>query len=130
MANDSSNPGKVEVNGEAPALDPTRRNQITVALASNGGLKRIEGKLKQGLDEAGWSQAIREYADVLLRGGEVTTFPELEERIYDHIKANERGTTVPGSSGAPDLAVPRDALDHGATQVKKELAEILQPKKK
>lgn len=132
MANNSTNQAKVEVNGDAPGLNPTLQNQITMGLAQNGGLKRIEAKLKEGLDEAGWSQTVREYATLLLRNGEVTTYPELEEKVKRHIFADSNGNTTNDNSGgapAPNLAVPREALERGAAQVRKELAGVLEMKK-
>lgn len=120
---------KVEINGDEAALDPTRRNLITVQLVQNGGANRIQAKLKQALDEDGWSQAIREQADVLLRSGEVTTFEELEQRILQMIKDNENGPTREGSTPT-SLQPSRQALEYGAVQVKKELEGIMVLKKK
>lgn len=130
MSNDNTKDSdKIAVNGEEAALDATKRNQITLQLLENGGVKRVEAKLKQALDETGWSQAIREQADVLFRSGEVTTYDECMQRILEMMKNNENGPTREGSTPT-SLQPTREALEHGATQVKKELEGIMVLKKK
>lgn len=125
MANSDQPKGKIEVNGDTAGINPTLRNQIITRLAINGGIQRIEAKMKQGLDEAGWSQAIREQATQLLRSGEVTTFPELEERIQTMI-----GYPLVDSEGTmSSLQVTTDNVRPGADQIKKEVLDVTEDKK-
>lgn len=129
MANNStSNADKVEVNGEEAALDPTRRNQITLALLRNGGVKRIEAKLQQALDESGWSEAMRDQIDVLLRSGEASTYDEVRQRVLQMMADHENGPT-PENSTPTNLQPTREALEYGGAQVRKELEGILELKK-
>ena len=111
------------VNGTNPDYDLTNQHKITLALAQNGGLKRIEDTMRQRLDEAGWSQNVKEYATKLFRSGEATTFDDAYGAILKQININGEGHAR--APGAPDLRIPRDAKVGGAEALKKEVLPLV-----
>nr|POE46899.1 hypothetical protein CFP56_00231 [Quercus suber] len=113
---------KVTINADSSASDLGLQNNITLLLVGNGGVKRIQDTLQQRLDEAGWSQSLREYVDRLFRSGEAQTFDDAMKKVMLAIKTG-------GGTGVPDLAIPQPAKDDGAAVVKRELREIVEFKK-
>ena len=107
--------GKVQVNGASSGSDPNLQSQVTTAMLQNGGVKRIQETLQQRLDEAGWSQTLREYVLQLFRSGGAATYDEA------HVKVMER---VRGEQGDPDLRIPQVAQQGGAEAVKRELEKV------
>ena len=124
MANSEQSKGKIEVNGDTHSLNPGLRNAVISKLAVNGGIDRIKDRMKQGLDECGWSEAVREEATRLLRSGEVTTFPELEERM----KILVGPPLVDSENTLSSVKVPRASVQPGADQIKKEVEAVTEPK--
>ncbi|KAK3067209.1 hypothetical protein LTR53_016050 [Teratosphaeriaceae sp. CCFEE 6253] len=109
--------GKVQINSATSAQNPTTQSQISTALLSNGGIKRIQETLQQRLDEDGWSQALREYTIKLFRSGEATTYDEALNKVMAKIRAS-------GGSDGVDLRVPESAKVGGAEAVKRELERV------
>ena len=128
-ANMSSN-GKVTVNGATSASDPNIQSQITTALLQNGGVGRIQSTLRQQLDEAGWSENLRNYITQLFRSGECTTYFEAREKAMRYIvfEGEEGDKMANGNGQAPHLTIPRSAAEGGAEAVKKELHSICEMK--
>ncbi|WPG98915.1 Hypothetical protein R9X50_00171500 [Acrodontium crateriforme] len=114
----------VSVSANSSGANPTLQTEITQALLQNGGIGRIQRTLQQRLDEAGWTEALRNYATELFRSGEATTYDEAVAKVMQAIKSGAQaanGATV----AVPDLRIPEDAKESGATAVRKELDEIL-----
>ena len=130
MANNSTNQQQVAVNGETSGWDPTTKDQITLALAHNGGIKRVQATMRQRLDEAGWSQDLKEYCTRLFRSGEALTYGDARAIIFKRIQSGDAATNG-ASDGvpAPNLSIPIDAQHGGAEALKKELAQIVKHKK-
>lgn len=125
-----TNQREVPVDETTSGWEPTVQDEINLALAQNGGFKRIREALKQRLDETGWSQDLREYCTALFRSGEATTYPEAHAIIMGRIQAGSAAAN--GTSNgvpAPDLSIPISAQEGGAEAVKKELRQIVKPKK-
>ena len=78
-----ANPPKVPITPTSthPSSAAALQEQITLALLSNGGIARIQTALRQRLDEAGWSEALRDTVTRLLREGECATYFEAVERV-------------------------------------------------
>lgn len=108
--------GKVQVNGTSSGHDPTTQSQITAALLQSGGVKRIQETLQQRLDEAGWSQSMREYVVRMFRSGEATTYDDVLSKVMQRIKSEQEGDGK--------LGVPQSAKEGGAEAVKRELERV------
>jgi hypothetical protein len=117
---------QVAINGETSGWQPDVQSEIILALLANGGINRIRGTIKQRLDEAGWSQDLREYCTRLFRSGAAKTYDEALEIITRRIQAGEEGDDegVP----APNLAIPSEAQHAGADAVRRELAGVVKKK--
>lgn len=130
MANSksSTSPSEIQVNGATHAWEPDVQSQITLALVQNGGIERIKATFRQRLDEAGWSQDLKEYCTRLFRSGAATTYDDALSIVMRNI--NSDGEVANGvSEGAPDLSIPREAAEGGAEAVRKELRQVVVMKK-
>lgn len=107
--------GKVQVNGNTSGHDQNIQSDITSALLANGGVKRIQETLQQRLDEAGWSQRLRDYVVQLFRSGEASSYEEAHSKVLQHVR---------GSGGDPDLSIPVTAKQGGAETVRRELEKV------
>lgn len=125
---------KIAIPPTASGTDPDLQNAITAALLHNGGVARIQRTLQQRLDEAGWSQNLREYTERLFRSGEAYTFDEAIAKVMQQIRggtgAARGGDGVAAGEGMPpDLGIPREAKEGGVEVVRRELEGILVLKK-
>ncbi|QIW97996.1 hypothetical protein AMS68_003514 [Peltaster fructicola] len=124
---------KVAINGASSATSPELQDQVTLALLQNGGVDRIQAVLQQRLDEAGWSENVRDYVTKLFRSGECTTFFEAFERVKSHITVEGAETgrkkTANGTAGVPDLSIPKTAAEGAVDAVRKELIQVCELKK-
>lgn len=128
MAN-STTESKVAVNGDSSGWDPTLQDKIILALADNGGLKRIRATLQQRLDEAGWSEDLRKYCTALFRSGAATTYDDARAIITRRMEADMADPEgVDDGVPAPNLLIPDEAKYAGADAVKKELRGVLNMK--
>ena len=130
MAGDKPNKQEVEVNGNTSGWEPDIQSQITLALLQNGGIERVKSTLKQRLDEAGWSQDLKDYSTRMFRSGEVVTYDDALAKIMSNV--NSTGAVTNGSAdGAPvpDLRIPIDAQRGGAEALRKELAKVVKQTK-
>lgn len=122
-----ANPPKIPVSSASipPAATPqtanTLQDQITLALLSNGGIARIQTALRQRLDEAGWSEALREYVTQLFRSGECATYFEALEKVRAKVRLEGRDENV---ELAGELAVPVAAAEGGVEAVRRELEGV------
>ncbi|CZT25785.1 uncharacterized protein RCC_11454 [Ramularia collo-cygni] len=118
---------KVAINGTTSIYNPTTQDEITMALLQNGGVRRIQNTFQQRLDEAGWSQNLREYVERLFRSGEAQTYDDALKIVMQHISLQSQGqeSKANGNGGVPDLTIPRDAAKDAAATVKKELAQVV-----
>lgn len=120
---------KVTVNGSTNGYDPTTQDQITMALLQNGGVKRIQNSFQQRLDEAGWSENLRNYVTQLFRSGEAITYDEALSKVKEHVRVqylDEEGrAVVRNGAGGPDLVIPSEVAKDAAEVVKKELAKVV-----
>ena len=121
---------KVEVNGDTSGWQPDVQDQVKLALLGNGGINRIRDTLQQRLDEAGWSQNLREYTTHLLRSGAARTYDDVLTIVMRRIESGEadpqgNDNGVP----APNLSIPLEAQHAGAEAVKREMAGVLAKKK-
>jgi hypothetical protein len=121
-----ANPPKVVVSGAATTTSPTLQDQITLALLQNGGIARIQTQLRQRLDEAGWSENLRNYVTGLFRSGECTTFFEAMEMVKARVGLEGRDDVDEQSAG---LMIPRTAAEGGVEAVKRELESVCEIKK-
>ncbi|EME89259.1 uncharacterized protein MYCFIDRAFT_76609 [Pseudocercospora fijiensis CIRAD86] len=121
MAPDESK--KVTVNGTTSAFNPTTQDQITMALLQNGGIKRIQQSFQERLDEAGWSQAVRDYVDRLFRSGDAQSYDEAMKMVMARVHFSEEGKN--GSVATVDLTIPKDAAKDAAVVVKRELGKVV-----
>ena len=130
MANGSADQKQVAVNGDSSGWNPTLQDDIILALNQNGGLKRIQATLRQRLDEAGWSQDLREYCTHLFRSGAAVTYDDALTIVMRRIQSGEADHQgIDNGVPAPDLAIPDEAKQAGAQTVKKELQGVLKQKK-
>lgn len=127
---------KISVNGTTSGYNPTTQDQIQMALFQTGGVRRIQANFEQRLDEAGWSQNLREYCERLFRSGEATTYEEALNKALSHIRLQgadeDARSTVNGTAngdGAPDLVIPRKTANEAAEFVRKELASVVKMEK-
>ena len=130
MAGSNSSQPPVQVNGTTSGFDPDTQGQIALALMQNGGIERIKATFRQRLDEAGWSQDLKEYTTRLFRSGAAVTYDDALTIIMRNI--NTDGPTANGSADGgpvPNLSIPREAAQGGAEAVKKELAKIVKATK-
>lgn len=130
MAAGANGQQSVQINGDSHGWDPDLRSAITIHLQQNGGLNRIQSTLRQRLDAAGWSQALKEYCVQLFRSGAATTYDEAWNIIMKRINLNgdlDSGD-VPAGIPAPDLSVPDEARTDGAAVVKREVRQVLTEK--
>ena len=130
MAGTNGDEKQVAINGDTSGWNPTVQDQVTLALAANGGLKRIQATLKQRLDEKGWSEDLRNYCTRLFRSGAAVTYDDALTIVMRRIQA---GAADPEGADdgvpAPNLSIPKDVQQAGADAVKKELAPIVKQKK-
>ena len=129
-----ANNNQIPVDSNSSGWEPTVQDQINLALATNGGIKRIEAVMKQRLDEAGWTQDLREYVTKLLRSGEATTYDDCLAKVMAAVNVKEGANGVANGAGsgavqAPDLKMPEDAKVDAAAAVKKEIRPLLVEKK-
>lgn len=125
---------KITVNGTTTTYNPTTQDLITTAMVQTGGIKRIQHNLQHRLDEAGWSQNLREYLERLFRSGEVTTYDEALKLVTQHIMLQPESDETPRSTvhgglngaGVPDLVLPRQAVKDAAGYVRAELEKVVQ----
>lgn len=127
-----ANPPKVPVNGASttsnnPQVARDLQDQITRALLTNGGISRIQCSLRQRLDEAGWSENLREYVEGLFRSGECTTYFEAMEKVKARVRLE--GRDEENGHGA-ELVVPVSAAEVGVEAVRRELEGVCEMKKK
>lgn len=126
---------KIAVNGAGSGTSPDLQDQITLALLQNGGVGRIQTALQQRLDEAGWSENLRDYVTRLFRSGECTTFFEAMDKVKRRVgvegveEENGKRSAVNGDSDALDLTIPRSAAEGGVEAVRKELEGVCEMKK-
>lgn len=125
---------KVGVNGTSSASSTELQDQITLALLANGGVGRIQTALQQRLDEAGWTERVRDYVTKLFRSGECTTFFEALERVRSQISIEgvdiANGKRRNQANGTTDeLVIPKLAAEGGVEAVRKELVQICEVKK-
>lgn len=128
MANNS----QIPVDSNSSGWEPTVQDQVNLTLARNGGIKRIEAVMQQRLDEAGWTQNLKEYVTKLLRSGEAATYDECLAKVMAAVNGKEAANGVNGADGsvhAPDLKMPEDARQDAAQAVKKEITPLLVEKK-
>ena len=126
-SNGSSNNGNtVPVNGSTNGWEPDVRDKIILALRTNGGLNRIQTTMRERLDEAGWSQDLKEYCTKLFRSGEAATYDDALNIIMKNI-LNEEDDPPVGQDGvqAPNLSIPQECKEAGGDAVKKELKEVV-----
>jgi hypothetical protein len=126
MSSSTPTQKQVAIDGETSGWQPDVQSEIILALLANGGINRIRGTIKQRLDEAGWSQDLREYCTRLFRSGAAKTYDEALEIITRRIQASKEGEDdgVP----APNLAIPSEAQHAGADAVRRELAGVVKKK--
>lgn len=118
---------KISVNASSSGSDPSLQSQITTALLQNGGVLRIQSGLQQRLDEAGWSENLRDYTRTLFRSGEATTYDDALAKVMQQIKAEPQKASANGAngtSGVPDLQIPQKTKEGAAETVKQELEKI------
>lgn len=120
---------KVAINGSTSIYNPTTQDEITMALLQNGGVRRIQNTFQQRLDEAGWSQNLREYVERLFRSGEAHSYDDALKIVMQYISLQTQGqeskSNGTAANGVPDLTIPRDAARDAAATVKKELALVV-----
>ena len=127
-----ANQTHIAADSSTSGWEPTVQDQINLSLATNGGIKRIEAVMQQRLDEAGWTQSLKEYVTKLLRSGEASTYDECLAKVMAAVNGKEGVNGVNGAGGAgqaPNLKMPDDAMQDAAAAVKKEIAPLLVEKK-
>lgn len=123
---------QIPVDSNSSGWDMTVQDEINLILAKNGGVKRIEAVMQQRLDEAGWTQNLKEYVTKLLRSGEATTYEDCLTKVMAAVSGKDAANGVNGDAStipAPDLKIPEDAKQDSATAVKKEILPLLVEKK-
>jgi hypothetical protein len=120
---------KVTINGSTSGYNPTVQDNVTMALLQSGGVTRIQNTFQQRLDEAGWTQNLREYVERLFRSGDATTYDDALRMVMQHVHMpsadDDAMTNGNGHGDAPNLTIPRDAAKGAAETVKKELAKVV-----
>jgi delta-aminolevulinic acid dehydratase/porphobilinogen synthase len=107
------------------------QDQITLALLANGGIARIQTALRQRLDEAGWSENLREYVTQLFRSGECLTYFEAMEKVKARVRLEGRDEEADGvADGGADLVVPVAAAEGGVEAVRRELEGVCEMRRK
>jgi delta-aminolevulinic acid dehydratase/porphobilinogen synthase len=107
------------------------QDQITLALLANGGIARIQTALRQRLDEAGWSENLREYVTQLFRSGECSTYFEAMEKVKARVRLEGRDEEADGiADGGADLVVPVAAAEGGVEAVRRELEGVCEMRRK
>jgi hypothetical protein len=99
MSQRSSTPVKVPsaaANHTPATQDPDLRSQINTLLLNDGHISKIQDALLHSLNahSANWPTLIQNHALTLLRSGEVTTLPNLIDRVLEDIRAD----TLAGAS--------------------------------
>lgn len=122
-----ANAPKVAVNGNTSASNPTVQDDITLALLQNGGIARIQATFRQRLDEAGWSEYLRNYVTGLFRSGECSTYFEAMEKVKAQVKLQGRDEEEATTAGR--LVIPMSAAESAVGAVTKELERVCEMKK-
>ena len=131
-----ANPPKIPINGASttssnPQHARDLQDQITLALLANGGIARIQTALRQRLDEAGWSENLREYVLNLFRSGECTSYFEAMEKVKARVRLEGRDDENGHANGHEgSLVVPVAAAEGGVEAVRKELEGVCEMRKK
>lgn len=126
----ANNNAQIPVDSNTNGWQPTVQDQVNLTLATNGGVKRIEAVMQQRLDEAGWTEDLKNYVTALLRSGEATTYDDCLTKVMAAVDGGEGANGVGGSSvHAPNLKMPEDAVQDAAAAVKKEILPLLVEKK-
>jgi len=131
-----ANPPKIPVSSASttstnPQTARDLQDQITLALLANGGIARIQTALRQRLDEAGWSENLREYVLNLFRSGECTSYFEAMEKVKARVKLEGRDEENGHANGHEgSLVVPVAAAEGGVEAVRKELEGVCEMRKK
>ncbi|CAK3960954.1 Hypothetical predicted protein [Lecanosticta acicola] len=122
---------KVAVNGSTSGYNPTTQDQINHALVDGGGVKRIQETFERRLDEAGWTQHVRDYVEKLFRSGEATTYDEALRAVSQLVSLqspNEETKSTTNGGNVPDLTIPKEVARDAAESVKKELRHVVEMK--
>jgi hypothetical protein len=106
------------------------QDQITLALLANGGIARIQTALRQRLDEAGWSENLREYVTQLFRSGECSTYFEAMEKVKSRVRLEGRDEDENAGVDGADLVVPVSAAEGGVEAVRRELEGVCEMRRK
>jgi hypothetical protein len=127
-----ANPPKIPISSASttstnPQTARELQDQITLALLANGGIVRIQTALRQRLDEAGWSENLREYVLNLFRSGECTSYFEAMEKVKARVRLEGRDEENGHGEG---LVVPVAAAEGGVEAVRKELEGVCEMRKK
>lgn len=135
-----ANPPKIPVSSASttstnPQTARELQDQITLALLANGGIARIQTALRQRLDEAGWSESLREYVLNLFRSGECTSYFEAMEKVKARVRLEGRDEENGHANGHANghegsLVVPVEAAESGVEAVRKELEGVCEMRKK
>lgn len=133
-----ANPPKIPLNGTSttptnPQHARDLQDQITLALLANGGIARIQTALRQRLDEAGWSENLREYVTALFRSGECATYFEAMEKVKGRVRLegrDEEGVAGDGEGVDGGLVVPLVAAEGGVEAVRRELEGVCEMRRK
>ena len=106
-------------------------------LKSGAGYAHTSRTFTRRLDEAAWSQNLRDYLERLLRTGEVTTYEEaltlgLQHIILQPPTEEPRSIVTENSNaiGVPHWLLPRQAMKDAAHYIKNELTKVVKTKEK
>jgi hypothetical protein len=128
-----ANPPKIPISSASttstnPQVARDLQDQITLALLANGGIARIQTALRQRLDEAGWSENLREYVLQLFRSGECASYFEAVEKVKGRVRLEGRDDEDINASGfvggRDGLVVPVAAAEGGVEAVRRELEGV------
>jgi hypothetical protein len=125
-----ANPPKIPISSASttstnPQVARDLQDQITLALLANGGIARIQTALRQRLDEAGWSENLREYVLQLFRSGECASYFEAVEKVKGRVRLEGRDDEdIVNGSGRDGLVVPVAAAEGGVEAVRRELEGV------
>ena len=133
-----ANPPKIPVSSASttstnPQTARDLQDQITLALLANGGIARIQTALRQRLDEAGWSENLREYVLQLFRSGECASYFEAMEKVKARVRLEGRDDEEHGHGHGlanGELVVPVAAAEGGVEAVRRELEGVCEMRKK